>query len=110
MHMKNPSDGIPKEWEPLKDDDGNVVTVTPLQCQAIWRALRIVSSVRESEGYPPLKVHQVGHLLESPDIHKSRLLGRILYEGKPPHLNKPPEVIAGPAWWLVPGDPDYKED
>jgi hypothetical protein len=57
--------------------------------------------VRSHERYPSL--------WENPraDIYKSRLLGRILVQGCPPTRTRPPTVLAGPDWSVLPGDDPF---
>jgi hypothetical protein len=85
------------EWDVFRDDEGRPVTITAEQVQAIWHALSVVEKVRSHERYPSL--------WENPraDIYKSRLLGRILVQGRPPTRSRPPTLLAGPDWSALPG-------
>ena len=98
----DPERNIPDDWQPLRDDEGNVVTLTQEQYKAIWRALTVVENVRRAEGYPSLWGDNA-----YANIIKSRLLGRILLQGKPPTVTKPPKEQGGPAWWAL-GGTEYR--
>lgn len=81
-------------WDVYRDANGNPVTVTEQQCAAIWHAISVVDAVRRAEGHGPLS---------RAEIAKSRLLGRMLYEGLPPTKTKPPKNLGGPDWALLRG-------
>jgi hypothetical protein len=85
------------DWDVYRNAKGEAVTLTKEQVEAIWRAIEVVGRVRRAEKYRPL--------WDNPraDLHKSRLLGRMLLDGKPPTRTKPPTRFAGPAWSLLPG-------
>lgn len=102
--MKSPLAGNPEfvpEWDVLRDEAGNPVTITAQQMQAIWRAVRVVNAVRQQNG--------MRSLWEGPpeaEMAKSRLLGRMLLYGLPPTRTRPPVAFSGPDWGLLPdGDP-----
>lgn len=42
------------------------------------------------------------------NAHKSRLLGRMIHDGKPPTRTKPPVVWAEPRWDLLPGGDPFE--
>jgi len=91
-----------------RDEDGEPVTVTPAQCAAVWHAIAVVEAVREAEGcrplLPPYPEDQAVSLRA--EIGKSRLLGRMLYEGRPPTRTRPPHYLGAPEWGhLYGGDP-----
>jgi hypothetical protein len=85
------------DWDVYRDDEGRPVTITAEQVRAVWHTLRVVEQVRSHERYPLL--------WENPraDIYKSRLLGWILVQGRPPTWTRPPTVLAGPDWSALPG-------
>ena len=89
---------IPESWEPLRDSSRNVVTITRSQLSAIWKAVEIVEAVRRSEGYPSMFEGSV-----RANLAKSRLLGRILLDGKGPTVTKPPLAWGGPEWSALDG-------
>lgn len=90
---------IPENWYPLKDTNGDSVTITWDQVRAINHALMVWREVyrKEKGDYPDLN--------NVANLWKSCLLGRMLVEGKPPLENAPPVVCAAPAYHLV--DKDY---
>jgi hypothetical protein len=92
------------EWDVQRDEWGEPVTVTYQQCWAILRAIEVVEAVRRAEGYDPMVTSDMSQ--SKANIIKSRLLGRMLYNGLPPTRTKPPTEVSGPAWWSLPdGDP-----
>jgi hypothetical protein len=85
------------DWDVYRDDTGSPVTITADQIRAVWHALRVVEQVRSHERHTSLwKNPRAG-------IYKSRLLGRILVQGRPPTRTRPPTVLAGPDWSALPG-------
>jgi hypothetical protein len=86
-------------YELLTDPDtGEVVTITPLQGAAVWRAMEIwreVCSEADSNW-----IREPEYTSNWINAMKSRLLGRMLYDGKPPHPTAPPNSYAG-GWWEV---------
>lgn len=88
------------EWDVARDDNGNPITITPEQGHAVVRAMRVLAMVEEAEE---------GHTA-APHYDKSRLLGRMLYEGLPPTRTKPPFNFGAPWWPDLPGgDPFLTE-
>lgn len=87
-------------WDVDRDEHGDPVTITPQQMRAIWHAVRVVNEVRRAEGYAPIG-DRGGWL---PDLAKSRLLGRMLIDGRPPLDEKPPDYVAARGYHLV--EPD----
>ena len=85
------------DWDVYRDDDGRPVTVTVEQVHAIWHTLRVVDDVRSHENYESLWANRRAN------IYKSRLLGRILVEGRPPTRTRPPVSLSGPDWSSLPG-------
>ena len=79
-----PNEEFVPEWDLYRDDEGDPVTITVEQVRAIWRALDVVRDVRRHEQYESLWANP------SPNVRKSRLLGRILVEGRPPTRTRPP--------------------
>jgi hypothetical protein len=90
-------------WDVARDRDGQPITITEEQMHAIWRAVRVVEDVRRAEGYPSLWKNP------QPDLYKSRLLGRMLLDGKPPTKTKPPMEMGGPCWACLPGGDPFGE-
>ena len=105
-----------REWDVYRDEDGKPVTVTWEQVRAIWRAVNVVEQVRQAEGHESLwhirprddrdrHGRQVNYQT-SAELSKSRLLGRMLVQGRPPTRTKPPVEHSGPVWAALPdGDP-----
>jgi hypothetical protein len=92
------------DWDVYRDEQGNAITITEDQLYAIWRAIGVVEDVREAEQYPSIwETPQV-------DIYKSRLLGRMLLDGKPPTRTKPPTEYGGPAWSRLPGGDPFASE
>jgi hypothetical protein len=94
-----------REWDVYRNARGEAVTVTDEQCAAIRRAARVWLEVCEAEGYREVDaVRAVVDALIGPTLLKSCLMGRMLYEGKPPTEERPPTMGSAPAYYLV--DPD----
>lgn len=87
----------PEGWDVMRDAAGNAITLTPEQVQAVWHAIYVVERVRASEGYDSLWTNP------QPNLGKSRLLGRMLVDGRPPLAEKPPHWVAGCGYHLVEG-------
>ncbi|GAC1521596.1 MAG: hypothetical protein NVS3B1_05960 [Marmoricola sp.] len=94
-------------FDVLRDSDDRPVTITPLQCQAIRHAFAVYESVISAEeargagphpAFPPRTYRAL--LL----VSKSALMGRMLYEGRPPLPVAPPVNQGAPAYHLA--DPD----
>jgi hypothetical protein len=92
------------DWDVLRDMRGAPITITEDQLWAIWRAINVVEDVRRSTDHPSL--------WENPsiDLLKSRLLGRMLLEGRPPTRTMPPTELGGPAWSLLPGGDPFDDE
>lgn len=91
-------------WDVYRDRDGNPVTITEEQMNAIWHAVAVVRDVRSHEGCRSFDDQaRVGNWRA--EFSKSRLLGRMLLDGKPPYDEKPPTECAACAYWLW-DDPD----
>lgn len=86
------------EWDVLRDDDGNPITITPKQMQAVWRAIGVVEAVRRSEGYESM--FATGMQTHA-NLGKSRLLGRMLIDGKAPLDELPPTYLSARGYHLV---------
>jgi hypothetical protein len=85
------------DWDVYRDVMGRPVTITEDQARAIWRAVHVWMDVyRHEKGKYP----EFGE----PNLAKSCLLGRMLFEGRPPLPEAPPLVMSAPAYWLV--DPE----
>lgn len=101
------------DWKIHHDYEGAPVTLTVEHCRAIRQAASVwLNVVRtqhkladEGKGPRPagtLKaVEEVVQALHSPALAKSCLMGRMLYEGKPPLPEPPPLVFSAPAYHLV---------
>jgi hypothetical protein len=96
--VTNPSPEFNPAWDVYRDTDGQPVTISLEQCHAIWHAIRVVEQVRASEGHRSLWEPGYGA-----DLMKSRLLGRMLFEGKPPTRTRPPLALGGPDWTALDG-------
>lgn len=94
---------VPK-WDVVRDTNGQAVTITAEQVDAIWHAIEVVEDVRRSEGYESLWGNPEANL------YKSRLLGRMLIAGLPPTRTKPPTEWGGPVWSLLPGGDPFSEE
>ena len=97
---------VPGRWDVYRDKRGNPVTLTGEQLAAICHAVEVVEEVRRAEGYPSL--------WDGPgkrpwaNLRKSRLLGRMLVDGRPPLETKPPGYLAACGYHLVePSDWDH---
>jgi hypothetical protein len=91
------------EWDVYRDLDGNPVRLTVEQVRAIWHAINVVESVRSAENFESLWSHPY------PNLAKSRLLGRMLVDGRPPTRTKPPRSWGGPDWSALPGGDPFGE-
>lgn len=95
-----------------RDEDGNAVTITPEQCfalmqgdpslltgdqaKAVLRALYVWATIRTKHSptsSPPMLAYAA--------LVKSCLLGRLLYDGRPPMAEPPPVHYAAPSYHLV---------
>lgn len=100
-HAENP-EFVP-EWDVYRIS-GQPVTITAQQSAAIWHAVFVVERVRQAEGFESLwALGANGKSNALANLTKSRLLGRMLFEGKPPTRTRPPREMDGPSWWLLPG-------
>lgn len=91
------------EWDVFRNRGGRPVTITEEQVRVVWHALRVVELVRSSESYESMWSNP------KPNLSKSRLLGRMLIEGKPPTRSKPPYHFGGPAWSQLPGGDPFAD-
>lgn len=95
-------------WDVYRDANGKPVTITEDQMRAIWHAINVVDEVRRTEGCRSFD-NQAKAGNWRAEFWKSRLLGRMLLDGKPPYDEKPPTEIAACAYWLWdqpdPGEP-----
>lgn len=89
----------PPRWDVYRDLNGRPVTLEPEQLDAIWHALSVVDAVRTYEGYPLLS-EGAGFKINAV---KSRLLGRMLVDGRPPLIPAPPHWIGGAGYHLMEG-------
>ena len=85
------------DWDVYRDAQGNPVTITEEQMHAIWHAIRVVERVRRAEDYPSMWTNP------EPNLYKSRLLGRLLIDGRPPLDEKPPDWWGGCGYHIVEG-------
>lgn len=86
------------KWDVLRDANGNPITLTEEQVSAVWHAISVVEEVRRSTGYRSIWSDNA-----MANLWKSRLLGRMVINGKPPTRTKPPVEMGGPAWDGLPG-------
>ncbi len=92
-------------WDIYRDRNGNPVTITPEQCAAIQHAARVWLSVARAEGYRAASAIEAAvRAVDLAAVQKSCLMGRMLYDGKPPLDKAPPVVNAAPAYHLVKRD------
>lgn len=98
------ADELVPEWDVKRDNAGEPITVTWEQVYAIWHAVRVVELVRKAEGYESLWNKP------QPNLYKSRLLGRMVIEGRPPTRTKPPNRYSEPRWDLLPGGDPFGDD
>jgi hypothetical protein len=86
--------------QPYRDKDGNVVTLTPDQCGAIFRAMDIWLAVADPEARNDFLRRAVTRARQelSAINTKSCLMARILYDGKAPLVDPPPTVHAAPDY------------
>ena len=85
------------EWDVYRDEDGEPVTVTWAQARAVERAMQVLVKVEQQEGGSA-----------KPHLSKSRLLGRMLFQGRPPTRTKPPHEMGACAWWRLPGGDPFE--
>lgn len=81
-------------WDVYRDEQGVPVTITEQQMHAIWHAIGVVVAVRRAEGARTISENW------NADLYKSRLLGRMVLDGKPPYDEKPPTELSACAYWL----------
>lgn len=86
---------IPDHWLPLKDSDGNPITFDWRQIQAMNHAVSVWLEIKAK--YDTRWDGQIRHV----DMMKSRLLGRMMIQGLPPHKYPPPLEMSGGWWELV---------
>jgi hypothetical protein len=89
-------------WDVFRDPLGSPVTLTELQIYAIWHAIDVVEDVRATQRYESLWTNP------RPNLYKSRLLGRMLLQGRPPTRTKPPTIASGPSWSQLPGGDPFE--
>jgi hypothetical protein len=96
-------------YDVYRDKNGKPVTITEEQMTAIWHAVHVVDRVRKDEDEPA-----VGQGFGQPpndqwkiDLYKSRLLGRMLIDGRPPLDAKPGHWQGGCAYHEVEPDLDH---
>jgi len=94
-------------YDVYRDVDGNPVVITSQQCAAIRHALSVYTSVVlnevEKHTNPNPAFYVTDEVLSTVALSsKSRLLGRMLYEGLPPMENAPPVLMAEPRYDLSP--------
>lgn len=90
-------------WQPYRDPDtGEVVTLSTAQCAAVRHAIAVVAAVVRAEEIKGRKQSPAFHadvvLAAGATSGKSCLLGRLLYDGKPPLVDAPPVVFAAPDY------------
>lgn len=89
-------------WQPYRDPQtGDVVILTEVQCQAIWKALSVYWQVVHAEvdkHSNPNPAFDIDVIAQIRTASKSCLLGRLLYEGKAPLVDAPPTSGAAPDY------------
>lgn len=80
-----------------RDADSNPVTLTENQVSAVWHAIHVRDLLMAAED-------KLGEDDSIFDLSKSRLLGRMLIDGRPPLDEKPPRWMGAPGYHLV--EPD----
>lgn len=91
-------------WEVMRDSGGQPVTLTWEQVEAVWRAFSVWNAVVNQEQAERKPDQRQNWIATNPaNWMKSRLLGRMLVDGKPPTRTRPPVVAAEPRWDLLPG-------
>jgi hypothetical protein len=95
-------------WQPFTDSTtGEVVTLTPSHCNAIFRALDVwlkVAPEGPQNEFLRAAVLEAQHGLRIINM-KSCLMARLLYDGKAPLVDAPPTVAAAPDYRVeVPRD------
>jgi hypothetical protein len=103
------------EWDVYRDKRGVPVTITREQVRAIWHAIAVVDQVRQAEGHESLfqiwNPPGAGTNGQTPvELAKSRLLGRMLVQGRPPTKTRPPVAEGGPAWDQLPGGDPFASE
>jgi hypothetical protein len=91
------------DWDVYRNWQVEAVTITEEQVGAIWHAITVVERVRRSEQCESMWRNP------RPNLYKSRLLGGMLLDGKPPTRTKPPKQWGGPAWSLLPGGDPFSD-
>lgn len=88
--------------QPYRDPEtGQVVTLTPAQCAAVQHAFSVYNRVVQIEldkHSNPNPAFDVAHAYFLATVSKSRLMGRLLYDGLPPLVDAPPIVDGGPDY------------
>lgn len=87
-------------WQPWTTNDGQVVTLLPEHCDAIYQALVVYKRVCEKERSQPTFDVDAAIGIVSILRSKSCLMGRLLYDGKAPLVDAPPLVMAAPDYSL----------
>jgi hypothetical protein len=93
-------------WDVLRDEEGEAITLTPEQVRAVWHAMKVWTQVCQSEesdqakGWATMSQGQA-------DVAKSRLLGRMLIDGRPPLDEKPGHWLGASAYHEVEPDVDH---
>ena len=92
--------------------DWPVPVITPEQMHAIHHAINVVEDVRRIEREKSPQQWSARSLWSGypHEFMKSRLLGRLLLDGKPPHREPPPIAMGAGDWSSVPGDDDYQPE
>lgn len=93
------------KYDVYRDADGNPVTLTEDQVRAVWHALQVRSQVIADEQRAVPFDERTQHT--APDaflLCKSRLLGRMLIDGRPPLDYCPPHEAGAPDYFTA--EPD----
>lgn len=113
------------EWDIYRDANGTPV-VLDFDCQymaaetlpraltadelvAVRRAVYVHGLVCTAENSDQHTLRPGGEFdWRSPNAQKSRLLGRMIHDGKPPTRTRPPVEAAEPRWDLMPGGDPFE--
>ena len=94
-------------WDVLRDEEGNPITLTPEQVRAVWHAIGVWRDVCETEGSPQADGWAGRKLINTADLAKSRLLGRMLIDGRPPLFEIPGRYLGAVAYHEVEPELDH---
>jgi hypothetical protein len=88
------------EHDVYRNEAGEPVTITHEQYKAFWHAIRVWQEVARDDRGEPIKFNE-------PNVAKSRLLGRMLIDGRPPLDEVPPRWFGAPGYHLAEPELDH---